>query len=110
MIHPNDSDSMELLRLIYNHSSTRITSHYIGLDREQMNKYYDDIGDFYTDYIEGDESLNSIAHRPVISLYTSDMHELINIAYRAGQESVSNQTDDLSTVSTIYELADDLQL
>lgn len=111
MLHPKDGNSMELLRLIYNHSSTQITSRYIGLDRDQMDKYYDDMGDFYTNYIEGNESLNSVTQKPIVSLYVSDIHELINIAYRAGQESANNPvSDDLTTVSTIYELADELQV
>ena len=51
MLHPNDYDSMELLQTIYNHSDTKTTKHYIGLTKKKIDQYYDDMGEFWDNYI-----------------------------------------------------------
>lgn len=90
MLHPGDYDSMELLQTIYNHSDTKTTKHYIGLTREKVNKYYDDMGEFFDDYVTGDKVFSDVSEKPVISLDTNDLRDIVKAAYKAGGENAGN--------------------
>lgn len=83
-IHYSDQDSMEILRSVLNHSSTKTTSRYIGLEKEQTDKYYDDMGEAFADYVTGDKTYNENAHNPIVVLDINDLREIINAAYFAG--------------------------
>ena len=89
MIHPNDYDSMELLQTIYNHSDTKTTSHYIGLTKQKVDQYYDDMGAFFDDYVTGDKEYQDVADKPVISIEVSDLRDIIAMAYSEGQRHAS---------------------
>lgn len=56
-LHPDDYDSMELLQIIYNHSDANTTKRYIGLTKEKVDKYYNDMGDFFTNCVIGNNDL-----------------------------------------------------
>lgn len=92
MIHPNDYDSMELLQTIYNHSDTKTTKHYIGLTKEKVNQYYDDMGNFFDGYITGDKEYKYVSDRPVIAIEVPDIRDIIAMAYSEGQKN-ANETD-----------------
>lgn len=92
MLHPGDYDSMELLQTIYNHSDTKTTKHYIGLTKKKIDTYYDDMGSFFNDYIVGGKEYKEISNRPIISLDTNDLRDIIKAAYKAGMGSA--QSDD----------------
>ena len=110
MLHPNDYDSMELLRSIYNHSSTSTTSHYIGLTKQKVDAYYDDMGNFFTDYVTGEKELDPITARPVVTIDKSDLYDIIKTAFRAGKSSInSDGSDDLDIVTSLFEMVEDLQ-
>lgn len=91
-LHPNDSDSMELLRSIFNHADTAMTSKYIGLTKEKTDQYYDDMGAFYEDYVVGDKEMEFEKATPIVSLDTNDLREILKKAYLAGlrQKDVDN--------------------
>ena len=90
MLHPNDRDSMELLRNIFNHSDTKTTEHYIGLTKEKVNKFYDDMGEFFDGYVTGDKVYNATSESPVVYLESHDLREIIKEAYRMGAENAEN--------------------
>ena len=90
MLHPNDVDSMELLQTVFNHSSTKITKSYIGLTKQSIDKYYDDMGDFFGDYVLGDKEYIAVSAKPVVSLDVNDLRDVIMAAIRAGYESGAN--------------------
>lgn len=92
MLHPGDYDSMELLQTIYNHSSTKTTKHYIGLTKKKIDTYYDDMGSFFNDYIVGGKEYKEVFDRPIVSLDTNDLRDVIKAAYKAGMGSA--QSDD----------------
>ena len=87
MIHPGDYDSMELLQTIYNHSSTKITKSYIGLTKKKIDTYYDDMGNFFDDYIVGNKEYKKVSDRPIVSLDTNDLRDVIKAAYEVGMGS-----------------------
>lgn len=92
MIHPNDYDSMELLQTIYNHSDTKTTKHYIGLTKQKVDQYYDDMGDFFGNYVTGDKEYKDISTSPVINIEVSDLRDIITMAYTEGRKN-ANDTD-----------------
>ena len=109
--HPGDPLAMEHLRSIFNHSSVRITAHYIGDEKKDIDKYYDDIGSFCLDYIEGDKPLNTKNKSAIVSLYNSDLYELINLAFHEGQNSaLATNSEVVDTITTLHELIDTLKV
>lgn len=100
MLHPGDYDSMELLQTIYNHSDTKTTKHYIGLTKQKVDAYYDDMGEFFNDYITGDKQYIDVSHAPVVSLDTNDLRDIIRAAYESGSNN-SGSTDPMVHVDAI---------
>lgn len=90
MLHPGDYDSMELLQTIYNHSDSKTTKHYIGLTKQKVDAYYDDMGTFFDDYVTGDKTYEGVADTPIVSLDTNDLRDIITAAYKAGQDNAGN--------------------
>ena len=90
MIHPGDYDSMQLLQSIYNHSDEKTTERYIGLTQEKVNRYYNDMGAFFEDYIAGDKEYSGIAAKPVVSLDVNDLRSILTAAYQAGTQNAGN--------------------
>lgn len=105
MLHPGDYDSMEILQTIYNHSDTKTTKHYIGLTKQKVDKYYDDMGDFYSDYVVGDKEYTQVADKPIVSLDTNDLRDIIKAAYEAGRDNANN-TDAMVHVDAITSIMD----
>lgn len=111
MLHPSDYDSMELLQTIYNHSSTKTTKHYIGLTKKKIDTYYDDMGSFFDDYIVGGKEYNEVSDRPIVSLDTNDLRDVIKAAYEAGK---TNATEDnvmvhIDAITEIMRMIEELQ-
>lgn len=103
MLHPGDYDSMELLQTIYNHSDTKTTKHYIGLTKKKIDTYYDDMGNFFEDYITGDKEYKEVAETPIVSLDTNDLRDVVKAAYEAGRNNVNN-ADAMVHVDAITEI------
>lgn len=91
MLHPGDYDSMELLQTIYNHSDTKTTKHYIGLTKQKVDKYFDDMGAFYDEYITGDKEYTEVAETPIVSLDACDLRDILKAAYNAGIQNAGNE-------------------
>lgn len=100
MLHPGDYDSMELLQSIFNHADTKTTKHYIGLTKQKVDAYYDDMGTFFDDYITGDKTYVDVSNTPIVSLDTNDLRDIIKAAYKAGQDN-SNNNDAIVHIESI---------
>ena len=83
MIHPGDYDSMELLQTIYNHSSTKTTKAYIGLTKKKIDAYYDDMGNFFDEYIVAGKPY-AVSNKPIVSIDSDDLRDIIRAAYQSG--------------------------
>ena len=110
MLHPNDYDSMELLQTIYNHSDTKTTKHYIGLTKQKVNGYYDDMGEFFEDYIVGDKQYQIGTQSPIVSLNSCDLRDILKAAYEAGRGNAGD--DDVMThvdaMNTLLDMVEQL--
>lgn len=87
MLHAGDYDSMELLQTIYNHSDTKTTKSYIGLTKKKVDQYFDDMGEFFDDYVTGEKTFTEIAEAPVVSIDVNDLRDVIKMAYKAGADN-----------------------
>lgn len=103
MLHPGDYDSMELLQTIYNHSDTKTTKHYIGLTKQKVDEYYDDMGEFFDEYVTGDKTFEDNSDKPIVSLDSNDLRDIIAAAYKAGSENAGD-TDGMTHVEAINEI------
>lgn len=103
LLHPNDPYCMELLRNIYNHTDSKTTEHYIGMTREMINKFYDDMGEFFEGYVTGDKVYNATSESPVVYLETHDLREIIKEAYRLGAENAEN-IDPVAHINAVNEI------
>lgn len=103
MLHPSDYDSMEILQTIYNHSDSKTTKRYIGLTKQKIDEYYDDMGELFQEYVIGDKEYKQISNKPVISLDTNDLRDIIKAAYAAGRDN-SGSTDAMVHVNAISDI------
>lgn len=90
MLHPGDYDSMEILQTIFNHSDTKTTRRYIGITKQKVDGYYEDMGAFFNEYIIGGREYSSIASSPIVSLDTNDLRDIIKAAYEAGKNNAAS--------------------
>lgn len=100
MLHPGDYDSMELLQTIYNHSDTKTTNRYIGLTKQKIDAYYDDMGAFFEDYVTGDKTYEEVVSTPTVGIDINDLRDLIRMAYKAGMDNKGN-TDAMIHIEAI---------
>lgn len=111
MLHPNDYDSMELLQSVYNHSDSKTTKRYIGLTKEKIDRYFDDMGSFFTEYVVGDMEYEEIAKKPIVSMDVNDLRDIITAAYKAGHDNAANEdvVAHIEAINTIMAMVEELQ-
>lgn len=89
-LHPNDPRRMEVVQKIFNHSSAKITLRYIGLEKEYIDQYYDDMGEFYNKYIIGDGKFEFANDTPVVCIDSTALRNILQKAYQAGMDNSGN--------------------
>lgn len=111
MLHPYDYDSMELLQTIYNHSDTKTTGRYIGLTKQKVDSYYDDMGSFFDNYVTGNQEFVQGNIAPIISLETNDLRDVIKAAYEAGRKNAteSDAMIHIGAINDIISFAEELK-
>ena len=111
MLHPNDYDSMELLQTIYNHSDSKTTKHYIGLTKQKVNQYYDDMGSFFDEYVTGDKKYSEVAEAPVVNIDVNDLREIIKCAYKSGADNagINDPAIHIEAVNNILSRVEELE-
>lgn len=111
MLHPNDYDSMELLQTIYNHSDSKTTKHYIGLTKQKVNQYYDDMGSFFDEYVTGDKKYSEVAEAPVVNIDVNDLREIIKCAYKSGADNagINDPAIHIEAVNNILSMVEELE-
>lgn len=100
MIHPGDYDSMELLQTIYNHRDNQTTKHYIGLTKQKVDAYYDDMGDFFTEYIVEGKEYAIEGDKPMVTLDSNDLRDIIRSAYESGKNN-AEESDAMVHIDSI---------
>lgn len=111
MLHPGDYDSMELLQSIFNHEDTKTTKRYIGLTKQKVDAYYDDMGNFFDDYITGDKTFVETSNTPIVSIDTNDLRDIVKAAYKAGGDNggVSDPMVHIEAVNEIMTMIEQLK-
>lgn len=111
-IHPGDCNCMELLQEIFNHSDVKTTNRYIGINKQQANTYYDDMGSFFEDYILGDKECDIGKTIPVISINKDTLRDIIAEAYKLGKNNANNLDSSchINAINTIMSKVDSAQL
>lgn len=101
--HRNDESRMEVLQTLFNHSSTKITSRYIGKEQEDVDKYLEDAGNFYTNHIlnHNKADLNKNETKFPVNIDINDLRKIILSAYEAGKNSI--HTSDFVAQSEIID-------
>lgn len=108
MLHPGDYNSMELLQTIYNHRDTKTTNHYIGLTKKEVDKYYDDMGSFYDEYVVGGKEYAIQGDKPMVTLDSNDLRDVIRTAYEMGKNNAKStdamiHVDNINTIMEMIE-------
>lgn len=108
MLHPSDYNSMELLQTIYNHRDTKTTNHYIGLTKKEVDKYYDDMGSFFEEYVVGGKEYAIQGDKPMVTLDSNDLRDVIRTAYELGRNSADAKdamihVDNINTIMELIE-------
>lgn len=108
MLHPADPTNIETLQAVFNHSSTKITTRYIGLEQKKIDKYYDDAGKYFDEYITGDKKLEA-SDSPIVSLYSSVLREIIGMVYQEGMRNATSQNamDHINALNTAMEMVEE---
>lgn len=86
-LNPGDSNSMEVLQEILNHSDAKTTRRYIGITKETMKKYYNGFGDFFTDYVVAGKKYEFEGKKATINLTQADLISVIQKAFSMGNDS-----------------------
>lgn len=101
-IHPQDVDSLEILRDIFAHSDSKTTAHYIGLTEERKQKYFEDMGGLIEDVLNG--TGYNTKNMPVISLKTDDLRNILTIAIS------DNNTPKIELFNQLMNLAEERRI
>jgi integrase len=85
-LHPNDPNATSLLMVMFNHSSERMTANYIGVTKDQADKYIDDFGEFFHRYIVEGEFYEEKEEMPIVHYDKKTFVKLLTDAYYDGTE------------------------
>ena len=83
------------MQSVFNHSDSKTTRHYIGLTKEKVNQYYNDIGNFFGDYVTGDKAFKGEENKPTVTLEWADLRGVLAM--------LTDNVDDLNTAIELIE-------
>ena len=66
------------------HSDSKTTRKYIGITKSKVDKYYDDLGNYFNDYIIGDKIYSKSKNSPVLTLHVEDLRQILTETYNSG--------------------------
>lgn len=111
MLHPADGFATSTLQYMFNHSREQITLNYIGITKERIDGYLNDMGDFFSDYIIGEKEYKEESGTPIVSLDVNDLRDVIKATYKAGKNnaSESNAMIHIDAITEIMRMIEELQ-
>lgn len=107
-IHPNDPFCMSVLMEQFNHSSEAMTNKYIGLTKKREDRYYEDLGDFFKDYVVGEKKYQDDQDTNIVSLDYNDLLSLLERAYTTGMNN-SHDIDPMTHTAALKNFAVEIQ-
>lgn len=82
--NPNDPTRMECLQEMFGHSDQRVTRRYIGINKDKIDKYSEDVGRVFTEFIDGDRTEQKIDNKYIVSISTPDLRSIVMMAVEKG--------------------------
>ena len=108
-IHPNDVNSLDILQSVFRHSNKSTTMNYVGITKERVQNYFNDIGELFSKAAIGETY--KINNTPVVSLQTNDLRDLLNIAYQEGIKNANGDaTDHVNFVNEMMEIVEEMMI
>ncbi len=108
-LHPNDSDRLKIMQLMFGHSSEEITRRYIGDIDETKDRYGRDLSDYLSQSYKGVEY--QVDDSPVITFKTSDLRKLVSCIYLKGKENHNeNGADDIAIINDLISMAESMRI
>lgn len=111
VLHPGDDNSIPLLQKIFNHRDPNTTMRYIGLTKEKIDEYYDDMGNFFDEYIINGKKYAVANESPIVSLDSNDLRKIVLAAYEAGKNN-SDKVEPMihaNAIAGIMKMIEELQ-
>lgn len=105
--NPNDPTRMECLQEMYGHSDQKVTRRYIGITKSKIDKYSDDVGRVFTEFIDGDRNKQNIDNKYIVSLSTPDLRSIIMMAVEEGYKC-NSEKDKMTTINKVLSYAETL--
>ena len=105
--NPNDPTRMECLQEMFGHSDQKVTRRYIGITKSKIDKYSDDVGRVFTEFIDGDRNKQNIDNKYIVSLSTPDLRSIIMMAVEEGSKC-NSEKDKMTTINKVLSYAETL--
>ena len=105
--NPNDPTKMECLQEMFGHSDQRVTRKYIGITKDKIDKYSDDVGRVFTEFIDGKRTEQKIDNRYIVNLSTPDLRSIVMMAVEEGSKC-NSEKDKMETINNILSYAETL--
>lgn len=105
VLHPNDPNCMETIQAMLNHSDTKVTMRYIGLEKDALDRYVDDMGRFYEDYVLGDKEYKEAEDEVIVHLELKDLRNLIHEIYYAGISNAAASDPKIHTETVLQAMS-----
>lgn len=104
-LHPNDPRALMIVSKIFAHSSLEQTMDYVGITGEKIEHYFEDMGDFFCKYAEGDAEYVKQDDSSVINIDAEKLRSVITEAYYLGMNNADSNdtkthTDAISSLIT----------
>lgn len=100
-LHPNRADRLTILKILFGHSSEKITEVYIGDIDETKDLFVSDFSKFLEKSYSGEEYM--IDNSPVITFRTQDLRQIVTEIYLKGKQVVIDG-DNKSDIDVINDL------
>lgn len=105
--NPNDPTRMECLQEMLGHSDQKVTRRYIGITKSKIDKYSDDVGRVFTEFIDGDRNQQNIDNKYIVSLSTPDLRSIVMMAFDECSKCKSDE-DKMASINNVLSYAETL--
>ena len=106
-LHPNRADRLTILKILFGHSSEKITEVYIGDIDETKDLFVSDFSKFLEKSYGGEEYM--IDDSPVITFRTQDLRQMVSNIYMEAKRNIG-KSDDVSVINSLITMAENMRV
>ena len=99
------NERIDTIQAMLNHSDTKVTMRYIGLEKDALDRYVDDMGRFYEDYVLGDKEYKEAEDEVIVHLELKDLRNLIHEVYYAGISNAAASDPKIHTETVLQAMS-----